>query len=153
MNRCGPGHPVRSPSFAMRCNFVKLPFRRIWKLSGIGLVVLSAIGGGAFLAMFPWALETTAIEGVEGPKIPLITFASANGDIGAMAYGRACGYCHDTNIAPNLRGRELDPEAVKYFARHGSRAMPAFRNTDISDAELNAIAALIAANKLPEQSR
>lgn len=35
---------------------------------------------------------------------------------------------------------DLTPEMVKYFVRNGVTIMPFFRKTEISDAELNAIA-------------
>jgi len=129
---------------------VKLPTRKTAIRFGLCLGVATLLGGGGFLWMFPWVLENEAMAGVQGPSVPIVAFEVSKGDIGAAAYGRACGYCHDTQIGPSLRGRELDPETVKYFARRGSRAMPAFRRTDISDAELDAIAALVAGNKLPE---
>ena len=111
------------------------------------------LAGAAFLYLFPWAFDNQAIAGVEGPEIVRVTFNAAKRDIGAAAYGRTCGYCHDSNIGPSLRGRGLDPEAVKYIVRHGSRAMPAFRPSVISDTELDAVAALVAGNRLPERSK
>ncbi len=129
---------------------MKLPTRKTAVNIGLGLGIVALIGGATFLWKFPWALENEAMAGVQGPRVPLVAFAATKGDIGAAAYGRACGYCHDTQIGPSLRGRELDPETVKYFARHGSRAMPAFRSAEISDAELDAIAKLVSGNKLPD---
>ena len=35
---------------------------------------------------------------------------------------------------------DLAPDAVRYFVRHGVNAMPYFRKTEISDAELDEIA-------------
>ncbi|MNR57119.1 hypothetical protein D3C85_1778320 [compost metagenome] len=35
---------------------------------------------------------------------------------------------------------DLNPEMVKYFVRNGVTIMPFFRKTEISDAELNAVA-------------
>ncbi|MDE2562693.1 MAG: cytochrome c [Sphingomonadales bacterium] len=55
-------------------------------------------------------------------------------------YASTCGYCHGTNIGPIIRGRGLPAEAIKYQVRHGAGAMPAFRPTEISPAELDALA-------------
>jgi (+)-pinoresinol hydroxylase len=38
---------------------------------------------------------------------------------------------------------DLTPEVVKYFVRHGSGIMPFFRKTEVSDADLRAIAAYL----------
>jgi (+)-pinoresinol hydroxylase len=38
---------------------------------------------------------------------------------------------------------DLTPEVVKYFVRHGSGIMPFFRKTEVSDADLDAIAAYL----------
>lgn len=41
--------------------------------------------------------------------------------------------------------RDLDAVALKYFVRHGTGAMPMFRPAEITDAEIAAIAAWLAA--------
>lgn len=58
-------------------------------------------------------------------------------------YARTCGYCHTTGVGPALLGRNLPVALSSYFARHGNRAMPAFKPTDISDAELAELAEYI----------
>lgn len=55
-------------------------------------------------------------------------------------YATTCGYCHGHNIGPVLKGRHLPAQAVQQFVRRGQGAMPAFRQTEISDAELAALA-------------
>jgi mono/diheme cytochrome c family protein len=132
---------------------VRLPSRKLTRRLALGLLTVLVLAGAVFLYLFPWAFDNQAIAGVEGPQIVRVTYNAPKGDVGAAAYGRTCGYCHDSNIGPSLRGRGLDPEAVKYIVRHGSRAMPAFRPSVISDAELDAIAALVASNHLPERSK
>ena len=47
------------------------------------------------------------------------------------------------NVGPVIRGRGLPAEAVEYQVRHGQNAMPAFRPTEITPAELKALAAWI----------
>ena len=58
----------------------------------------------------------------------------------AGTYGRTCGYCHGANVGPVLLGRGLPADAVKAIARMGMGTMPAFRPTEINDAELDALA-------------
>ena len=55
-------------------------------------------------------------------------------------YSRVCGYCHGHAVAPLIRGRNLPPQLVEYFVRHGQGAMPAFKPTEITDQELAALA-------------
>ncbi|WP_082816316.1 c-type cytochrome [Pseudomonas citronellolis] len=51
-----------------------------------------------------------------------------------------CAYCHTTQIGPELRGRQLPTAMIQTFARYGVRQMPAFRESEISDAELATLA-------------
>lgn len=65
----------------------------------------------------------------------------------AAVYAKTCGYCHGQHVAPIIRGRALPPELIAQYVRRGQRAMPAFRPTEISDAELGALAKWINASK------
>ena len=55
-------------------------------------------------------------------------------------YDRACGYCHGHNVGPLIRGRQLPAAVVAAIVRSGNGAMPAFRPTEITNAELTALA-------------
>lgn len=57
-----------------------------------------------------------------------------------QVYGAVCGYCHGRNVGPVIRGRALPHEAIEYIVRHGQNAMPAFRPTEVTPAELKALA-------------
>jgi mono/diheme cytochrome c family protein len=61
-----------------------------------------------------------------------------------------CSYCHAGPMkAPELRGRHL-PEAVLIsFARRGAAGMPPFHPSEISDAELRALAHWISTQPAP----
>ena len=59
---------------------------------------------------------------------------------GAEVYTKVCALCHDTNVGPVLRGRDLDPLYIKLMVRNGSRAMPAFRASEIDDQLLEKLA-------------
>lgn len=62
-------------------------------------------------------------------------------------YASTCGYCHGHNVGPVIRGRGLPPETITAFVRKGQGAMPAFRQTEISDTELKALADWLQASK------
>jgi mono/diheme cytochrome c family protein len=82
---------------------------------------------------------------------------------GRMVYAKWCAPCHDPGVAhPGtnaltvkykgvksgvlLEWRDLPPATVKALVRHGISVMPQFRKTEISDAELDALAAYLARN-------
>jgi mono/diheme cytochrome c family protein len=51
-------------------------------------------------------------------------------------------------VPPQLDKRtDLTPEVVKYFVRHGVSVMPAFRKTEITDAQLNDLANYLSTKK------
>src|SRR5690554_4109170 len=64
-------------------------------------------------------------------------------DSGAQVYAKVCGHCHEANIGPVIKGRELPPAYTKAIVRHGFRAMPSFRSAFIDDASLDAVAEFI----------
>jgi mono/diheme cytochrome c family protein len=45
-----------------------------------------------------------------------------------------------------LEWKDLPAAAVKFWVRHGLSVMPQFRKTEISDAELDALAAFLSRN-------
>ena len=59
---------------------------------------------------------------------------------GAEVYTKICALCHETSVGPTIRGRSLDPMYVQLIVRHGSRAMPAFRASEIDDQSLAKLA-------------
>ena len=59
---------------------------------------------------------------------------------GAEDYNKGCALCHETSVGPTIRGRSLDPTYIQLIVRHGSRAMPAFRASEIDDQSLEQLA-------------
>jgi mono/diheme cytochrome c family protein len=59
---------------------------------------------------------------------------------GGEVYTKTCALCHETSVGPALRGRELDPLYIRLMVRNGSRAMPAFRASEIDDPSLEKLA-------------
>lgn len=61
-----------------------------------------------------------------------------------------CGYCHGSVPgAPELRGIGLPEEAIVTVARQGAPGMPVFHASEISDADLRALARWIAQQPTP----
>ena len=62
----------------------------------------------------------------------------------AKTYASICAYCHGHNVGPIILGRHLPVDQIKGMVRAGRNGMPAFRPSEISPAELDALAAWIA---------
>nr|WP_294511563.1 cytochrome c [uncultured Rhodopila sp.] len=60
-------------------------------------------------------------------------------------YSKICANCHDTGVGPTIVGRDFKPDHYVTTVRHGSKAMPAFRITEIDDAALLNLAEQLAA--------
>ena len=82
---------------------------------------------------------------------------------GRAVYTKWCAPCHDPGVIhPGtnaltvkyqgvksgvlLQWTDLQPAAVKLLVRHGISVMPQFRKTEISDAELDALAKFLSRN-------
>ena len=66
-------------------------------------------------------------------------------------YASICAYCHGHNVGPILLGRKLPANYIKGMVRAGRNGMPAFRPSEISPAELDALATWIA--KAPKDTK
>lgn len=64
-------------------------------------------------------------------------------------YRSICRYCHDTGVSPVLQGRQLPVEYIVDRVRKGFGAMPAFKPSELSDADLDALAQWLAGNPTP----
>lgn len=62
---------------------------------------------------------------------------------GQEVYDKVCGYCHEKNVGPAITGRNLMPDYIRTVVRSGNRAMPAFRESEISDATLAEVVKLV----------
>ncbi|QCI94476.1 cytochrome c [Novosphingobium sp. EMRT-2] len=94
--------------------------------------MLRVYGGMIVLALAGPVAAQQRLGEVQAPRAP------------EQVYAKVCGYCHGRNVGPILLGRHLPAETVKYVARHGQNGMPAFRPTEVTPAELDALAAWIA---------
>lgn len=84
-----------------------------------------------------------------------VSAALANDRPPEQVFRAVCAYCHgyalapSTLVAPELRGRQLPPVLVATLVRQGGSRMPAFRHTEVSDAELQALGRWIQASAAP----
>jgi (+)-pinoresinol hydroxylase len=108
---------------------------------------------------WPVGLATAIAMGLAWP----INAESPPPESGRVIYDKWCAPCHDPGIShpgthalmakyqgtkpPVLLERtDLPASIVKHFVRHGISVMPQFRKTEISDAELDALAAYLSRN-------
>ena len=77
------------------------------------------------------------VAGAAPEEAPKPGFAWKNG---AEVYAKICALCHETAVGPAIRGRGLDPTYIQLIVRHGNRAMPAFRASEINDQSLEKLA-------------
>lgn len=98
--------------------------------ASIGLAGVTALAG---LCLATAGCDAIA-NATSGPRPP------------EQVYASTCGYCHGHNVGPIILGRKLPSEMVTAFVRKGQGAMPAFRQTEISDRELKALAEWIEAS-------
>jgi mono/diheme cytochrome c family protein len=109
-------------------------------------VIRLALTAALLLAGCSKAPPPSAPKVTDGKAIPNEPDAKlASGPEGT--YTRTCGYCHGKNVGPVILGRGLPREAIIAMARNGKGAMPAFRPTEISDADLAALGDWIAKSK------
>ena len=89
------------------------------------LLSVSALGAGLMLTA-----GAVVAQSQSGPQSPTVEGQ------GKRYFEKVCAKCHEVGIGPVLTGRGLDPLFYTTIVRHGNRAMPAFRMTDIDDATL-----------------
>jgi (+)-pinoresinol hydroxylase len=106
-----------------------------------------------------WSIGLTAAVAI-GVGTPAWTEIPAPG---LAVYDKWCAPCHDPGMnhagthallvkyqgvksGVLLEWTDLPASNVKHFVRHGISSMPPFRKTEISDAELDALAAYLSRN-------
>jgi mono/diheme cytochrome c family protein len=62
---------------------------------------------------------------------------------GAEIYAKICAYCHEAQVGPQIRNRDLPAAYIRAIVRNGNRAMPAFRASEIDDESLVKLADFI----------
>ncbi len=81
---------------------------------------------------------------VKGPSVATSrALIAGQWDDPQQMYDATCGGCHGAGVGPHLLGQDLPEPYIQYVGRHGLRAMPPFRVTDYTDAELASLATWI----------
>lgn len=112
---------LRDKSAAPReTRFPPLPLNTLKRLLSV-----TALGAGLMLTA-----GAVVAQSQPGPPSPTVEGQ------GKRYFEKVCAKCHEAGIGPVLTGRGLDPLFYTTIVRHGNRAMPAFRMTDIDDATL-----------------
>lgn len=89
------------------------------------LLLLAASAGGA-----------TAEGGLSGN--PAVAWRD-----GGQVYQKVCAHCHEAGVGPVIKGRSLPTLYIERVVRHGNRAMPSFRPSEIDDVALADVARVI----------
>lgn len=69
--------------------------------------------------------------------------ASATWRDGAQVYQKVCAHCHEAGVGPVIKGRNLPAVYIERVVRHGNRAMPSFRPSEIDNRALADVARLV----------
>jgi mono/diheme cytochrome c family protein len=116
------------------------------------------LNGSALAVLAASALAGLMLVGSVLAEEPSDSYAG-----GRAVYTKWCAPCHDPGIihpgtnalTVKYRGvkpgvllewKDLPPDTVRYLVRHGISVMPQFRKTEISDADLDALAKFLSRN-------
>jgi len=129
-------HPCAAPS---RKSLQKFPY---------GLLVAFSLGNGMFkralMLLLLWYPATLSAQEALQP----LEYTWRDGE---QVYARLCSYCHETNVGPVLKGRDLPPAYFVAITRNGFRAMPAFREAEIDNSSLQSLAEFLATAEAGEE--
>ena len=78
-----------------------------------------------------------------------VTWAQAadEWESGEEIFEKICQYCHTQGVGPVLTGRNLPPVYFSVIARNGLNAMPAFRPSELSAADLEKVAVFLSESR------
>ncbi|VVO44493.1 c-type cytochrome [Pseudomonas fluorescens] len=99
------------------------------------------------------AVKRTLTACLALPMILLAGIAVADGDGiwkgGENVYAKVCGHCHENQVGPSIKGRQLPSPYITAIVRNGFRAMPAFPASFIDDNSLQQVADYISKTAAP----
>jgi (+)-pinoresinol hydroxylase len=125
--------------------------------------------GGIFLAVmicFAFAAKTASAQERVTSSWTTATVSGQGQPRGYVEYQKFCSACHGEGVGrpgtlalqakykgalPALLDKRTDltPQLIKMYVRNGITVMPTFRKTEISDADLDGIAAYLTRNNKP----
>ena len=129
-------------------------------MTNVGIRIAAALG--LILAAGALAAQEHRVSSAWTPSTP----REQGKPRGYVEYQKFCSQCHGEGVgkpgtlalADKYKGKkpalleartDLTPVIVKLFVRNGVSVMPFFRKTEISDADLDAIAAYLSRNNKP----
>ena len=83
------------------------------------------------------------------PAVPSGAAADGAWTSGEHVYAKVCRHCHESSVAPVLKGRQLPPPYIAAVVRNGLRAMPAFPASHIDNLALQQVAEYLAKAPAP----
>lgn len=101
--------------------------------------------GGALLLAFS-LLTACGSARRDIPVAGPMRYADARVAEGERVYTRECSLCHprgEAGLAPAINNKPLPAFLIRFQIRHGLGAMPAFPESELSDAEVDAIIAYL----------
>lgn len=110
---------------------------------------LGVLAVGVALALSACGPRSEGPKPSDKGKVTYLDKSSIPKDAAEMVFQQTCMSCHATGVGPVITGRDLPPDAVKMFVRHGNRAMPAFTEAMIDNETLDRVAQLVATSKAP----
>ena len=83
--------------------------------------------------------------------LPALVYSAEAGRPPELVWNLTCKSCHESGAAPAILGMHLDAEQIKGIVRNGGLQMPPISDSQVSDAELDALADWVSAHDAPAQ--
>jgi mono/diheme cytochrome c family protein len=97
-----------------------------------------------------WWLSAWLLLISSGWLAPALAQSTGQWQDSAHLWRATCAHCHGEGVAPELRGRAWTPEAFGVWMRRGPGAMPTFPASQVSDAEVAALAHWVSQQPAPK---
>ncbi|HXZ68733.1 MAG TPA: cytochrome c [Alphaproteobacteria bacterium] len=82
--------------------------------------------------------------------LPILGYSASATRTPQQVWDGTCHACHDTGAAPVILGQHIPPDRVKAIVRNGGLQMPPIGTDQVSDDELEALAAWVSAHDAPK---
>ena len=82
--------------------------------------------------------------------LPILSYSANATRTPQEVWDGTCHACHDTGAAPVILGKHIPADRVKAIVRNGGLQMPPIGTDQVSDDELEALAAWVSAHDAPK---
>lgn len=82
--------------------------------------------------------------------LPVLSYSASAARTPQEVWDATCHACHDTGVAPVILGKHIAPDQVKSIVRNGGMQMPPIGTDQVSDDELEALAAWVSEHDEPK---